>query len=79
MSAPKRAGAKVPSPVGLVRVVQMAEAEEMVERLNKAIDDVLTLGEFCQEESPYNLIALETMISLRHMRDVLRLEMGAAL
>jgi hypothetical protein len=59
------------------RVVRRYEAEDMVARLNVAIDNVLSLAERANEH-PYNEIALETLFSLRHMRDAIRLEMGSA-
>jgi hypothetical protein len=60
------------------RVVHQNEAEQMVKDLNQAIDNVLTLAELA-DEHPYTEIALETLVSLRNMRDVIRLEMGSAL
>lgn len=57
------------------RVVHMGECREMVSQLNEAIDNVLSLAELA-DEHPYNEIALETLLSLRQMRDLIRLEMG---
>lgn len=70
----KRLRAPKPNPL----VVHQNEAEEMVKDLNQSIDNVLTLAELA-DEHPYIEIALETLVSLRHMRDVIRLEMGSVL